>query len=311
MRCERKRKRAGPARLIAGCLLLAIGCDRTANEAVPEAPREGTHAEIASARAEIASARAGGASARAPASGPTDRPVAPPPVNIDDLDHLAPVTFTETETGFRATPREGTPQGDYTFIVPDGASLDGYLNFARVIAGLGWQIDLVNTVSDRDLEAFAAPDRCSIFGSLGGRSGGVLDFGYERRETVDGVILTAFLREDDVPYKKKLPIVLIVGGLDGVVPFEKVSAQYPIYPAQTYLLTLREANHGNYFDGAVFAGDGAPIVSADHQRLMLAEVTANMLDRLCLSRETRKADEARRLLRETQSDAPAESSATP
>ncbi|MEO1014889.1 MAG: hypothetical protein AAFX08_06830 [Pseudomonadota bacterium] len=220
-------------------------------------------------------------------------------VRIEDLDFLKEVTFSEETYGLRASPATEEPEGRLAFVLPEGAGVETYKGFAQFIGGKGWGVDILHSGTDAaGLETFANKDECTIVGTVGDGGMDVLDFGYERRETVDGAILVGFVRPDDTPYKKKLPIVLISGGQDKIATYASMAAQYPIYPAQTYLLTIREANHSGYYDDATFDGDGRAMVTPAHQRLILGETVANMLDRLCLTRETRLAEEAREAARE-------------
>ncbi|MEL6359803.1 MAG: alpha/beta hydrolase [Pseudomonadota bacterium] len=220
-------------------------------------------------------------------------------VTIDDITHLQPVVFNETSVGLEVTPEEGEPKGRLAFVLPDGVSADNYRNFGQFIAGEGWRVHIIDNEKNMSvLNTEHTKDECTIIGSIGDKSYEVMKYGYVRRESVDGAILVGFLKQSEEIYKKKLPIVLIAGGKDNIAPYSTISKQYPEYPAQTYLLTINEANHGGYYDGQTFEGDGEARVPASQQRLILGEVVSNMIDRLCLSRETRYADEARKAARE-------------
>ncbi|MEM6537733.1 MAG: hypothetical protein AAF668_08410, partial [Pseudomonadota bacterium] len=224
-----------------------------------------------------------------------------PEITLADLDFLKPSTVTENGRSIVAVPLESDPTGSFAFVLPRGANPKQYTDFATFLAGSGWKATLYpEPVTNELLESEHTPDQCTVIGGLGGVGKPVLDYGYQRRGSVDGAILVGFVREDSDPYKKKLPIVLISGEQDRVAPYDEMAAQYSIYPAQTYLLKIGEANHSGYYDAVEFDEDGQAQVTPAHQRLILAEVISNMMDRLCLSRETKLADEARAAERERQ-----------
>ena len=222
------------------------------------------------------------------------------PVTIDDLvEILGPVSFKEADNALIVTPREEQPNGDFFFIPPSGATPNDYRNLAHFVAGKGWNATIFDPSIDvSDLEAIHNVDGCHVFGTVGQRSKELIDFGMANRGSVDGLLLVAFaLAEGDV-YKKKLPIAIIAGGQDGVIPFQAIGSQRTQWPGQTYILTIQEANHAGYYEGERFEGDGEALVPAAQQRLILGEIAANMTDRFCLTRKSRIAEEERNNTRE-------------
>ncbi len=227
----------------------------------------------------------------------------PPLITIDDLDFLGPVEFTTTEFGLRATPVGEAPDYSIAFLLPEGAYAENYKNFAQFIAGKGNGVYVINGgVSPSVFDNEHNEESCTLVGGIAAGAYEALKYGYDRLESVDGAILVGFaLDNEKEQFKKRMQLVLVAGGQDGVTPYEKAAGQFSQFPSQTYLMTVKEANHSNYFDDAQnFPADGEALVPWRQQRLILGEVTSNMMDRLCRTRERRIADAERKAAREAE-----------
>jgi len=271
--------------------LAAATCERGASAAKePQAPQN--------VAASHEPAGAGSAAPRPTRERPSEKPAtAPKSITIDDVEGLSEVEFAPVDGGMRAAPKDADPEGFLAFVLPDGVVAAKYKNFAQFVAGKGWGVYLIEDGQTALLDGEHSPERCTIVGGVGETARAALKFGFERRDTVDGAIVAGLLLNANESYKKRFPIAIVAGGRDGVAPRSAAASQYPQYPSQSYLLTIQEANHAGYYEDRTFDGDGEALVSARQQRLILGEVTSNMVGRFCLTRETRLAEASRKAAR--------------
>ena len=183
---------------------------------------------------------------------------------------------------------EKDADGVFYFFLEDGLRARSYAPMAAAAADYGWTVKVFDARAkiSKAMKNQYSPEACQVIGGLGAKGEAAFDFGFERRaKGVDGVVLVASVFSHANEYKGKISTATIVAGKDGIVPPDAVSSQHKLYPSQTYFLTIHEGNHGGFYPGREFDGDGVAEHTPEEQLDILGKIVHARMDRFCQTRE--------------------------
>lgn len=177
------------------------------------------------------------------------------------------------------------------FIFYPGGRVDhrAYAPLLREIAGQGCFVALLDVRLNLAFFDINAADKVIAdhpeveHWAVGGHSlGGVAASSYasSHAESVDGVVLWASYPADDSLRSSGMNVVSIYGTLDGLATLDKIDASRELLPEDAEYIAIPGGNHSQFGAYGFRDGDSPASITAEEQWNLVAEATANFLEKL-------------------------------
>ena len=177
------------------------------------------------------------------------------------------------------------------FIFYPGGRVDhrAYAPLLREIAGQGYFVALLDVRLNLAFFDINAADKVIAdhpeveHWAVGGHSlGGVAASSYasSHAESVDGVVLWASYPADDSLRSSGMNVVSIYGTLDGLATLDKIDASRELLPEDAEYIAIPGGNHSQFGAYGFQDGDSPASITAEEQWNLVAEATANFLEKL-------------------------------
>jgi hypothetical protein len=216
------------------------------------------------------------------AAGPTD--AALQALKSDKL-----VSVSQQEGFVTFSPAGETPLTGFIFYPGGRVDHRAYAPVLREIAGRGYFVALLDVrlnlaffdikAADRVIPKYPEVERWAVGGhSLGGVAASSYASGHI--ESIDGVVLWASYPADDSLRTSGVRVVSIYGTSDGLAVIEDIDASKSLLPTDTVFIAIAGGNHSQFGAYGIQDGDNLASITAEEQWRLVAEATANFLEKL-------------------------------
>lgn len=194
------------------------------------------------------------------------------------------------EKGFVAfSPAGETPRTGFIFYPGGRVDHRAYAPILREIAGQGYFVALLDVrlnlaffdinAADRVISKHPEVERWAVGGhSLGGVAAS--SYASSHIESIDGVVFWASYPADDSLRNSGVKVVSIYGTSDGLAAIEDIEASKSMLPADTEYISIAGGNHSQFGAYGFQNGDNPALIGAEEQWRLVAEATANFLEKL-------------------------------
>jgi predicted esterase len=187
------------------------------------------------------------------------------------------------------SPAGETPSTGFIFYPGGRVDHRAYAPLLREIAARGYFVALLDVrlnlaffdinAADEVISKYPEVGHWAVGGhSLGGVAAS--SYGSKHADFIDGIVLWASYPADDSLKTSGVRVVSIYGTLDGLATLDKIKASEGLLPDDAEYVAIEGGNHSQFGAYGFQDGDNPASIAAEEQWNLVADATANFLEKL-------------------------------